>query len=270
MKLFNFPAICLTGLILGLAQTPATSFSLDAFTDFEGSNVFQSVSIPAFSSNGTVISDRDPNNTTDPPLDSSVFGGARTLQVTKLDDRLTPDNANLNAFSGSGNFSVPGYSAKAEIIWDGLDGTGSFQNIELDGSEVQDAFEIEIDFLNIGNGIDPNDSTTDIKLNFEIRDTSNNSATITLNFTENINTSTSVLFPYEDRTGNVDLGQIDYIRFYTSDENIGDDFRFSLIQSTRSVPSGESVPFEFDPSLGLIFGGILFGFLKLNKRLERS
>ena len=255
MKLLNLKAIAFGTLFLGLAQTSATGFSLDAFTSFESPNTFQFTTIPAFSSQGTIAND------TQSSLDSTVFGGSRTLQLTKLDNILTPNTAIISAFNGVAELSSPSYKTRAEIIWDGLDGSGSFQDIEIDGVDVQRSFQVNVESLNIGTG------NGNLTLGFEIRDTSGNSATITQDITSDISSTTSLYFPYQDRVesgGSVNLQQIDYVRFYTEDENVGDDFKFNFIQSS------EVVPFEFSPTLGLILGGGLFGFLKLKKKFSAT
>lgn len=259
MKIFTIKEIALTGLLLGLAQNSALGFSLDLFTDFEGSNTFQSISLPAFANSGAQVSDVDSS------LDSTVFGASRTLRLTRLNGTATPNQANLSAFNGIASLSTPpDYANTAEIIWDGFDASNSGQNIQLDGSTVQDSFKVDITLLNIGTG------DGDLSLNFQIKDTSGNSATITQTFTSNINNTTSVYFPYSSRvenpsnTSNVSLTNIDYIGFYTSDENIGDDFTFDLVQTAQEVP------FEFSPGLGIILGGSFFGLKSLRKKLKAN
>ena len=252
--------IALSTVLLGSAQTSATGFSLDAFTSFETNN-FQSVTVSPFSPQNTVANDLDPS------LDSTVFGNARTLQIEKLDAGLNLNPISFGSAGGQAGFSVPdGTTAKAEIIWDGFDLSNNGQDIEIDGSDVQRSFQVNIQSLNLGNG------NGNLDLNFDIRDTSGNVGTLTRNITSNIDTPTSLLFAYRGGFGtesnvvanNVNLQSIDYIRFYTDDENVGDDFTFNFIQSS------EEVPFEFSPTLGLILGGSLFGFLKIKKNLQRS
>ena len=257
MKFLNIKSFAFSALFLGLAQTCALGFSLDAFSDFETGEIDQFIELPRRAAQNLQVS------STQSSLDNTVFGGSRTLQLTKLDTVQASSKASLSAFDGIAELASPSYQSRAEIIWDGLDGSGNFQNIELEGGNVQDSFKIDINLLNIGIG-DGN-----LSLNFEIKDTFNNSATITQSFSSNIDSSQAAYFPYSSRvqdtnnTNNVSLANIDYIRFYTSSENIGDDFTFDLVQTAV-----QPVPFEFTPSLGLIIGGCLFGFLKLQKKLK--
>ena len=270
MKIFKIKAICFTGLFLGLAQASAVGFTLDAFNSFETGETFQEVFL-----NDRRSGDSNPSRQTGL---MNVFGEERYLNVTEISgggnislfiDTYTDINS---ATANVANFSVDaGTVGEAEIRWDGFDGLPNTDAIDITEGNTQNSFEIKVIDLNIGT--DP-DGTDDLTLNFEIGDTNNNTAKISRTFTSGLGNSTiggavSVYFPYQDRVENdinnpVSLQNIDYIRFYTSDDNSGDDFIFNFIQSS------ELVPFEFSPGLGLILGGSFFTFLRLRKNFQQN
>ncbi len=251
-NLLTIKSLGLGALLLGLVQTPVMGFSLDLFTDFEGTNVFQRTTISAFSGQNATNSDIDTS------LDSTVFGGQRTIKLTKTNSGLNLNDIGLTVFNGTAGLSVPDAEAVAEIIWDGNDGIAT--DFTDDGGVEQKSFQINIQSLNIGTG------DGDISLNFEFEDTSGNKATITQQITSNIGSPTDVFFSYsnrvestEDAGGDVNLMQIDYARFYTSDENDGDDFVFNFVQTSE-------IPFTFTPGLGLLISGGFVGFLGIRSK----
>ena len=120
----------------------------------------------------------------------------------------------------------------------------------------------------LGNEVDPN-GIIDLNFHFEIRDTSNNFATITQTLISNINTPSPIYFVYENRvedpgnTANTELDKIDYIRFYTSDENEGAEYTFDLIQSAH-------IHFGFSPTIGIIIGGSFLALDFLRRKSKRN
>ena len=273
MKFLNIKSFAFGALFLGLAQTSAMGFTLDAFTEYNNNDNLgftvdgQQAQVNGF---GGIIT---PSPDTDTDLNINlVFSGQRTISVSDLNN--SEEDVNFKVFDGNASLSVGSSTiGGAEIIWDGYQGsTANFVDIqELDnGNPTQFSFQINVDSLDIGDDI--NENPDELVLGFEIQDTSGNSANITQSITQNVSlgNSQSFYFPYQNRVestidngGNVNLQQINYIRFYTDSENVGDDFNFSFIQSS------EVVPFEFSPSLGLILGSSLFGFLKLQKKLKK-
>lgn len=259
MRIFNWGTIALSSLLVGLAQTSATAFTLDAFSDFEGNNTNQNAFI-----NNPFGGGDSPTNTDSNLSTTNVFGGQRTISV--FNKNSGSNLILLNIVNGEADFSAGASTiGGSEIAWDGWqNSTTNFRNIEDDNGATQRSFQVNIASLDIGQG------DTNITFNFDIEDTSGNLATISQALTKDIPSTTSIYFPYQNRVestndagGNVNLQQINYIKFYTSNENVGDDFVFNFIQSS------ERVPFEFSPSLGLILGGSLFGFLNLQKKLKK-
>ena len=113
-KLQTIKILGLGTLLLGFAQTPAMSFNLDLFTDFnQGLQVVETgFTDPA----DTFVEDRDTSlNTT------NVFGGERLIRTTKLNSSIGRTSLILSGgeASASAGANVIG---KAEIIWDGNDG----------------------------------------------------------------------------------------------------------------------------------------------------
>jgi hypothetical protein len=255
MKLSTIAYLGLSSLLLGLVQTPAMGFTLDAFSDFEGSGTSQTAYInllPGFPDMPT-----NPNTGLDT---DSVFGGQRTITVRN--ENSGSGTIKLNLTNQKAEFDVGSSTiGGADIVWDGFDALNDGQNIELDGGTTQRSFQLNIESLDVGQGSNPA-----ITLNFDIKDTSGKIATISKTLTSDINTTTNLYFAYQDRTGdNVNLGSIDYIRFYTSDElSPAADFEFNFIQSSKVMP------FEFSPTLGLLTSVGLFGAKKWNKRRKNG
>ncbi|ELS01848.1 hypothetical protein Xen7305DRAFT_00015550 [Xenococcus sp. PCC 7305] len=143
--------------------------------------------------------------------------------------------------------------------------TQRFDPITIDGADVQRSIQLNVLALNLGTG------DGDIEFNFEFKDTNDNVATITQMLTANIDSPKSLFFAYRDRVestsdagGDINLANVDYILFYTSDENVGDDFTFDLLQTSQTIP------FKFSPGLSMI---IVSGFLESNllkKRINKS
>ena len=233
---------------MALAPTAASAFTLDAFNSFEdtieinaGGTIFdvpgQEVTVNTTLGDATASdSDFDPCDNVNNPL-SDTFGGCRTLSVSRDGTNSNFGSITLRAISGVASFEgADGLPGSAEIIWNGFDSANDGQDIENLAGIVQRSFEISVSALNLGTGND------ELNLNFEIRDTSNNSGVITRKVTEDL-TDESLLFPFLGGFGttstvadnSVDLQNIDYIRFFTDNVNEGDDFTFSLIQSSDRV-----------------------------------
>ena len=262
IKFFSNRSLGLSALLLLLSQTSAQSFTLDAFTSFDATqnpDDSQTVSIRRNSTAGA--EDKLEHNNLDP---ATLFGDRRTIKITKNDsDRgaILLDLFDGEAFYESGS-RVHGTS---EIIWDGHEDAGTWVDIEADD---QNSIELTISSLIVGNEVD-SDGIIDFNFHFEIRDTSNNFVTITRTLTSNVITPSPIYFLYQDRvedpdnTANTELDKIDYIRFYTSDENEGADYTFDLVQTAN-------IPFEFSPKLGIIVIGSFWFLDFLRRKIIKS
>ncbi|MDJ0647645.1 MAG: hypothetical protein QNJ60_02970 [Xenococcaceae cyanobacterium MO_188.B19] len=265
-NLLAIKSLGLGTILLGLAQTPAMGFSLDLFTSFQTSD-FQDVTLSGNSSAGTSRTDQDQN------LDTTVFGGKRRITITKTSSQrvrgtnelILGCDLDLGCVSGTAAINVAAnVIINSEILWDGNDTSNTPTDFTIDGGVVQQGIVINIESLNLGTG------DGDITLNFELRDTSDNVATLSQTITSNIASPTNIDFRYfnriestSDAGGDIDLTNIDYARFYTSDENVSDDFIFNYIQT--------DVPFNFSPGLGLIISIGVFGFLGFrNSKTDKS
>ena len=256
MKFFTASSLGLSVLFLGLSQNPAKSFTLDAFTSFESPETSQFVETQRREPNGTTVNDEQVN------LDSTVFGGSRFIQVTK-NSGSEVSTVSLDVFNGD-TFYGSTSNGSAEIIWQGNDSSNTPTDITIDGTTEQKSIQLDILGLDIGAGIN-------LTLNFELKDTSDNVATISQTFTQDILSPQTIRFPYQNRVestsdagGNISLANIDYIKFYTSNENVGDDFSFDFLQTSQHVP------FEFSPTLGIIIGSSFIGFNILRKRSKQK
>lgn len=269
-EIIPLSAIVIAGL--ALAPAGASAFTLDAFSDIEGTS-YTFGGVP-FTDDSTlqqaIVNDNSPLD--DIPTNTNtglndVFGGARTLQVQEVIDPAStggnPVELVINQGISQVNFSAgSGTRGKAEIIYDGFDATNSGQNIKFVGGIVQRSIALTFDSLGINSG--------DLEFNFDLRDTSDNVLTLTRTFTDADNFLSSAgsrteYFSFDGQSnetvavGSADLTDIDYIRFYTSSENEADDFTFSFLATSE-------VPFEFSPGMGLLLGGGLFGWMKLRRK----
>ena len=185
---------------------------------------------------------------------SSVFGGERLIRATKLND--IRGGGNIDVFGGQAASSAGANSImRTEIIWDGNDGIATDFT-----ANNQQSIQINIDSLVVGG----TGSEEDLILNFELQDTLGEKATISQTVTSNL-ANVDLYFNYSSRDNqNLDMTQIDYVRFHTFSENIAGDFVFNFIQSS-------DVPFEFSPGLGLLISGGFFSFLIIrSKKANKS
>ena len=257
-SLLTIKSLGLGALLLGLAQTPVMGFSitLDTFNEFE-SGSRQDAYLNDRS--GDLPSDTDNNLST-----SNVFGGKRTISVSN--ENAGEDLIELVIRNSKATFSAGGETVGgAQIIWDGISDS-SFVDLTDNGS--QKSIEIMIQSLDVGT--DDNEINeqgfSDLILTFELEDADGDVGTISQTFTSNdaVN-NTSQYFSYASVVqkttvvDNVDFGEIDRIRFFTSDENVGTDFVFNFVQTSE-------IPFTFSPGLGLLISGGFVGFLGIRSK----
>lgn len=258
--------------LLGLSHAPVKGFTLDAFSDVEdgsGQSVFANFDGPPFFF-------PDVTSNVDTGLDNTVVGGRREIQITENAGSNTI-LFSINTISEIADFQVGnGTAATTTIIWEGLDlagGVNDYVDITDNNGEVQNSIQLNISELNIGNEI--GEGPADLNFTFEFKDQDDNKTSITNTITSAILApGESIFFAYQERVedpdndpnkngGITNLERIDYIRFYTSDENTGDDFTFNFVQTSQSIP------FEFSPPLGLIIGGSFVGLNILRKTRDK-
>lgn len=257
MKLLNIYGVGIGALLLGLISTPAMAFSIDFF-DSTNVNTYN----PPFNGatyNGQRVEigealDLYPSTDTDTNL-SNVIGGQRTISVTRKAQPAGGSGAislNVNPTNRTASFDVASQSAGSfSIDWNG--NFGSQKNFTAGGLDA-----LEIGVLQVDNN--------GITFNFGLTDGLGNSGVIT----KTVNSSGNARFLYNDivqngsNQANLDLTNISSLKFYTSGEPESSDLAFDFIQTINS----QAVPFEFSPSMGLVFFGGLFGVHRLKKKLK--
>jgi hypothetical protein len=106
-----------------------------------------------------------------------------------------------------------------------------------------------------------------VNLQFTVTDTQGRSGTIS---NGSISGTGSQYFHFDQiSNSNVNLTKAAYLQLTTVNPPRSLDFEFAFVESVDD-PNYTPVPFEFTPSLGLILGGGLFGFLRLQSKLKAS
>jgi hypothetical protein len=254
MKIFKFKSkaftgLAFTGLLLGLTQYPASAITIDLFSDVDDSSGEQGIVDTTFGDGS--VTDIDGSGT----LLTDVMGGTRTITVEKLTNNSTTRRTELTVFSDD-----------KELVYSS-------------SSSTQGKFTVKWDGSGFGSGIDLTDQNGLPQNYFHLRVLENDNG-VTLNFDVSDGTTTSTLggqtlgagvigdvfFDYDDFSVPSVLQNAKSITLSSSTNPAALDFRLQFFK-TRSV---NVVPFEFSPSLGLILGGSLFGFLKLRSKFKAS
>jgi len=265
MKNLTTSGLVLSLFFLGLSQAPVRGFTLDTFTESNtsvfGDSQFVYLNLAPVLPDTPIDVDTGLNG-------GSVFGEQREISITNNNGASSPIFFSINNNnSQQANLNVgTGDSASAEIIWDGNDLSNTPTDFTIDNGVVQQSLQLVVVGLDGG-------QDRGVELNFELRDTSNNVATISQLIQEEVssmigNTPKSFYFAYQDRVEEdplnpINLTQVDYIRFYTSNEDVGVDFAFDFLQTSQFVP------FEFSPALGIMLGGSFIGLNILKKRMNK-
>ena len=242
---FGFYSLAISGLFLGSNQTSASAFTIDLFgeSQFAGSNL---------ATDGTFTDDSVTGS-------ANIFGGDRFLSTT-----ISGGSGSFVTFNGINIFgnkaaiiTEPGATVGGYFEWAGIDGVSSE---DLTGGLLNlDSIQVSIDSV-----------SEEVNLEFTLEDADGTTGTLSKNIpdeqTGNYYYSFNDFSSSGGTVAGLDFEAIDYIRMGT----VGTiqpqmDLSFSLVQSAV-----QPVPFEFSPSLGLIFCGGLFGVSKLRKRLTAS
>ncbi len=244
MKLLNIYSVGIGALFFGLISTPAMAITIDLFNDTDGA--FQTVQ--------DNLADTLPVTDTDTSLTGGVIGGQRTIQVNKRNGTLPTSSSSFTvdpvgqiaSFSSSN-----GIRSDFSITWDGNFGTGG---IDLTDGGTQKFF-----LLNGSNDLGGN-------LVFDVTDINGNTSTLSQQIAPSLRDVNSNLisknefFGFANFTGNGDFTKARSIKLSSTDTLAGLDMDFAFIET--------AVPFEFSPSMGLLFVGGLFGIGKLKKKLK--
>ncbi|HEY9770430.1 MAG TPA: hypothetical protein V6C71_18385 [Coleofasciculaceae cyanobacterium] len=178
---------------------------------------------------------------------TGVIGGQRTISVekltgvgedaTKFSIRQTTQDAILSSDSG--------VQPRFSILYDGDFSAGG---TDLTNENTQKSFLVNILENDLG-----------ASLAFDVTDIDNNTSTITQSVAAGATGNT--FFRFDQATGSANLTTAESITFRSTNAPENLDMRFDFIETS-------AVPFEFSPSMGLVFFGGLFGVHRLKKRLK--
>lgn len=232
--------IAISGLSLGLKQTPAIAFQLDLFSD--AVDATQSVEVLGKNDSGFDI-------------DSGISGtdlGRRRLDISLDNNSLI--SGKIQVFPSATLASISSDSlttiSSAKFTW-GSDTTPA-QDITTGG--IDNSFRVNL------LGIDQSVGAT---FTFTVEDSDGDVGVIS----DNISSIGSSYFPYDNLNANVNQESIREVSLEITNAPESFDATFDLIESAV-LPV--AVPFEFSPSVGLIFCGGLFGINRLKKKLRNN
>ena len=240
---FNICSLAVGVVLAGLNQTSASAFTIDLFGEpqFAGSNTATS---------GTFTDDTVTGS-------ANIFGGSRFLSTTIVGGSGSPVTFNgLNIFDNEASvIAEPGATVGGFFEWAGIDDVSSE---DLTGG-LLNLDSIQVSIISV---------SEEVNLEFTVEDADGTTGTLSKNIPDE--QTGNYYYPFTDfvptetvgSTAGLDFTSIDYIKMGT----VGTvrpqmDLSFDLVQSAT-----QPVPFEFSPSLGLIFCGGLFGVNKLRKR----
>ncbi len=240
MKLLNIYGVGIGALLLGLISTPAMAVTIDLFSDVEDANGFQFVQDDT-AGNTPVLN-------TDTSL-TGVIGGQRTIGVNKRSGIL-PGSRNtfiVNEAARNVTFSSDtDVRSDFFITWDGNYGAGG---IDLTDGGTQNFFILDITSNDLGG-----------TLVFDVTDINGGTRTMSQSFIAG--QTGNKFFSFASATGGGDLTKASSIKLSSTNTIAGLDMSFALVDTVAAVP------FEFSPSMGLVFFGGLFGVHRLKKRLK--
>lgn len=245
----GFYSLAINGLLLGLHQTSAMAFTLDLFTDANTELVpgvkRQRIETEPFVS--SFARDTDTNL-------SGTDLGQRTLELTV--NEFAPSRASMQILSiGSTNSYTASISSEAGVTIESAKftwGSDSTAPQDITNGGVDDSLLLDIISADLsGNTL----------FTFTFEDSDGDIGSIS----QNLISEEDIYFPYETLTNN--FSNVDQTRIREVSLNITNapqdfDASFAFVESAV-----RPVPFEFSPSLGLVFCGGLFGINKFRKRL---
>ncbi len=244
MKFLPAISLGLSVLILGLSQTSARGFTLDAFSDVDV-EPFQEAFDNTLGDGGDSVTDGQTTSLSD------VIGGTRTIEVEKLTNSRSSKSVagdvdtDTNLFSYSSSTATQG---SFSLIWDG-NFSPDESDLTDDGGTQQNFFQVNIESNDLG-----------VTLEFDISDGTNNST-----YQQSIPAMTTgpLYFPYASFSNPSVLESAQSITLRSISAPAALDLQFSLFAKAE-------VPFEFSPTLGIIVGGSFIGFNALKKRLNKQ
>lgn len=254
MKIFKikakaFSGFAFTGLLLGLAQTPASAITIDLFSDVDDDVSGEQVVVDDTFGNGSVP-DTDGSGT----ALTGVLGGTRIITVEKLTNNTSSRRADViidSTINELNYSSSSGTQGRFTLTWNG-NGFGSGIDLTNDNGVTQNYFYLKV--LENDNGL---------TLNFAVSD---GNTTSTLSQPLAAGVKGDRFFNYADFSVPSVLQNAKSITLSSSNEIAALDFDLQFFKTSNT----NVVPFEFTPSLGLILGGSLFGFLRLQSKLKAS
>ncbi len=258
-------------VVLAMAQTPARGFSLDLFSEEDGSNQADFYNAGSYlgtfpttgqrvvineSTSGTGLVYGSTN--TDSSL-STAIGGNRHLKITasntnnlaSLETATTEysNSLNLNTNSNVVSTGLVVWNGSSSIDYDDLTANASL-NVDLEAdNDDDDSIGINVKFADLGGTLDLTlyDGTNTHTTSQSIPTVSSGSPeTLYYNF-----------FDYSN--AGVNINSVDYISMELTGP-AGSDIEIDFIETVKEIP------FNFSSSLGLIVSGSFFGFLGMRRK----
>ena len=242
---FSIYSLAVSVVLAGLNQTSVSAFTLDLFTD-ANDEIAPGEFLQQVDVSRTNLSGSD--------LDTNLSGtdlGQRNLEITLESGSRRSGFINVDTFLGEGSVaSNPGTTIEtAKFTW-GSDSTTPLDITDNGANDPFDSFLIDVVSIDLAGAT----------FTFSVEDGDNDVGSIS----QPVNSIGEVYFPYETLTTNfpnVDQTRIREVGLEITNAPADFDASFDFIESAT-----QPVPFEFSPSLGLIFCGGLFGVNKLRKR----
>ena len=242
MKFLTASSLVISTFVLGLSQTTVSAFTLDAFSDSNES--LQNLQVFPPSTSGS-----DP----DTFLSGTDFDN-RTIELTILGENQSGASILINPFATSAFVSSNAGTTidSAKFTWD-FDVNTNPGYVNFKDDPTHDSLQIEI--LSI-------DQVAGANFKFTLTDSSSDVVMLDQDISS-IGTQNFLYADFEAQ-GNINLNEITKVNLDITNATQDFDTSFDFIMS------GQEVPFEFSPTLGIIIGGSFIGFNILRKRSKQK
>ncbi|GAB4534785.1 MAG: hypothetical protein Tsb0014_21230 [Pleurocapsa sp.] len=243
-----------SSLLLGLTQTSAMGFTIDLFTD--ANDTYPSTSIPYQKIEATGVFGSTTATTVTHTGLNDVLWGQRQLDLTVSSSEIgagTIEVFGSPLTKASINSDSSATVDLAKFTWGSDDNTTYVDITDSVNGNNDNAFNLTVLKTDLTNGVDITFTVTD-------------SAGLTGSVSQNVDSTGTVSFLYQDisnETPSIQLGSIKKIEMSATNAPEAIDFEIDFLET------GE-VPFEFSPSMGIILLGSFLGISKLRKKLQHG
>ena len=249
---FSICSLAVSVVLAELNQTSASAFTLDLFTD--GNDIFPETTIPYQNVEANPVFNTMSASDINTGL-SDVAWGQRKIELKSTSETIGKSSiqilgspANRSTISSDAGVTID----NAKYTW----GSDSSTPLDITDSGTEDSFLVSVFSIDLAGAT----------FTFSVEDGDSDVGSIS----QPVNSTGNIYFPYETLTTNfpnVDPTRIREVDLEITNAPADFDASFNFNASFDSIRSAaQPVPFEFSPSLGLIFCGGLFGIYKLRKR----